>query len=333
MNLSGLCRGIPPAVQRNFLAALTFPGSSPSGTSSQLAELVCGKWRVIFLCRQVLQCKGDHCLLCPRAPTIWFSNDDDVLNMGSRCIVPPEVISHILFFLSPQQVVRLRVVSKQFHDITYGRAIWTTLYMNAPLPRPPGPFPSQTVQFLEHTLVQSERLAHSWTTQPMEDISSVGIRSHTSLLHFSSVVHGRWLIGCERYGKVKVVGYDLEPDAGSHPHQLLWEDYMCYICDACPVVSSSGLLVHVLFSADSVSWKLLEFRVDGNSLRHTLTLDIPPTQLKLIGLYVRIHGGHSPFSYIKSVCQRLIFDTETQSFYEFPPFRSELVSREPYQLP
>ncbi|KAF8430978.1 hypothetical protein L210DRAFT_3561275 [Boletus edulis BED1] len=249
--------------------------------------------------------------------------------MGSQCILPPEVISHILSFLSPREVVRLRVISNQFYDITYDRAIWTSFYRNARLPRPPGPFPSQAIQFLDHTLVQSERLAHSWTTQPMEDISSVAIRTDIQILDFYAIVYGKWFIGCERFHTVKVVAYDLDSDAGSHPYQLLWEyDVPKGFCDACPVVSSSGLLIHVLFNeytADGQSWKLLEFRVDGNSLHHTLTLDIPPKLLEFAG-YMKIHGGHSPFFYLKSACQNLVFDAETRSFYGFPPFKSELTT-------
>ncbi|KAF8446156.1 hypothetical protein L210DRAFT_45748 [Boletus edulis BED1] len=48
---------------------------------------------------------------------------------------------------------------------------------------------------------------------------------------------------------------------------------------------------------------------------------------------VEIHGGHSPFSCIKSACQDLVFNAETRSFYDFPPFKSELVGCEQYQLP
>ncbi|KAF8123242.1 hypothetical protein EV363DRAFT_1356662 [Boletus edulis] len=71
--------------------------------------------------------------------------------MRSLFIMPSEVISHILCFLSPRDVVRLRVISKQFHDLSYDRALWRTLYRNARLPRPPGPFLSQSIQFFEHT--------------------------------------------------------------------------------------------------------------------------------------------------------------------------------------
>ena len=36
-----------------------------------------------------------------------------------------------------------------------------------------------------------------------------------------------------------------------------------------------------------------------------------------------LDGGHSPFVYIEG--QRVIFDVETRSFYEFPEFKSVLV--------
>ncbi|KAF9232368.1 hypothetical protein BU15DRAFT_67530 [Melanogaster broomeanus] len=86
---------------------------------------------------------------------------------------PLELICHILSFLSPREIVRLRRTSKQFHDITYNRAIWKTVYANAPLLRPAGPFPYQSTQFLEHTLIHSERVAQTWTSQPVKTISRV----------------------------------------------------------------------------------------------------------------------------------------------------------------
>jgi hypothetical protein len=60
--------------------------------------------------------------------------------------------------------------------------------------------------------------------------------------------------------------------------------------------------------------------VNGNSLCHTLTLDVPT---KDPGNPLDVDGGHSPFSYIAG--QRLIFAAETRSFYEFPEFKSALV--------
>jgi hypothetical protein len=62
--------------------------------------------------------------------------------------------------------------------------------------------------------------------------------------------------------------------------------------------------------------------VNGDSLYHTLTLDVP-TRRKF-GYPVDLAGGHSPFLHI--VGQWVVFDVETRSFYEFPEFKSALVS-------
>ncbi|KAG6379434.1 hypothetical protein JVT61DRAFT_11904 [Boletus reticuloceps] len=239
--------------------------------------------------------------------------------MRSLFILPSEVISHILCFLSPRDVIRLRVISKQFHDLSYDRALWRTLYRNARLPRPPGPFLSQSVQFFEHTLVQSERLADSWTTQPMEAVSAVGIRLQGYQSH-SIIVDGKWLVAFDE--PHKMLAYDLDYDGGSQPHQLLWESASeIYSWDACTVFSASELLVYIVFNTHTFfhvgPWKLLEFRMDGNSFHHTLTLNVPTRNRELP---VFICGGNSPFSYIAS--QRLIFDTETRLFYGFPRFTS-----------
>ena len=152
-------------------------------------------------------------------------------------------------------------VSKQLHDLTYDLTIWRALYTNARLPRPPGPFPSQTLQFLERTLVQSERLAHSWTTQPMEDVSSVGIRI-PGTSDPPIILYGRWLIGCESSSKFVV--HDLDSNVGPHSHQLLWESASpINSWEACSVVSTGGLLILVLFriatNEPSVPWSVSSF--------------------------------------------------------------------------
>ena len=60
--------------------------------------------------------------------------------------------------------------------------------------------------------------------------------------------------------------------------------------------------------------------MNGNFLYHTLTVDVPT---KDSGNPLDLDGGHSPCLYIAG--QRLIFDAETRSFYEFPEFKSALV--------
>ncbi|KAF8553890.1 hypothetical protein OG21DRAFT_1497385 [Imleria badia] len=255
--------------------------------------------------------------------------------MESLCVLPSEVICHILCFLSPRVVILLRLVSKQFNNLTYDLAIWRTLYANARLPRPPGSFPSQSVHFLEHTLVESERLAHSWTTQPMEDISSVGI-PYTAGGSFypkilPKIVYGRWLICCESFSKF--VAYDLDSDVMPRPHQLLWESASpIYSWDAHSVVSTSGFLIHILFRIATtqilIPWTLLEFLVNGDSLYHTLALEVPARDSRID---VYLDGGSSPFSYIFG--QQLIFDAETRSFYEFPKCNPALVGSDQHRLP
>lgn len=90
----------------------------------------------------------------------------------------------------------------------------------------------------------------------------------------------------------------------------------------CPAKPRSG--VHAYYSL--IFWfhrnlKLLQFRVSGDSLLHTLSLDIPTSKL---GNPAYLEGGRTPFCYI---AYQLIFDAETQSFYEIcRDFSSELVS-------
>ena len=143
--------------------------------------------------------------------------------------------------------IRLQV-SKQFYDLTYDHPTWRMLYKNARLPRPPGPFPSQSVQFLEHTLIESERLAHSWTTQPMRDISTAGTHHRESI-----IMYGKWLVSCEMLSG-KFLVRDLDSNAGPQSHQLLWESaFPIHSWNAGSVVSARGLLICVVFLPESAS--------------------------------------------------------------------------------
>ena len=173
----------------------------------------------------------------------------------------------VLFPLIFRSVVPLvlratRQVSKQFCSLAYDHPTWRTLYRNACLPRPPGPFPSQSVQFLERTLVESERLAHSWTTQPMRDVSTAGTRHRRSI-----IMYGKWLISCEKLSG-KFVVHDLDSNAGPQSHQLLWESALP-ICswNAGSVVSARGLLIYVVFVPQGASelypsWSASSFTSD-----------------------------------------------------------------------
>lgn len=217
--------------------------------------------------------------------------------------------------------------------------IWKIIYANARVPRPPGPFPSQSTRFLEQTLIRSELLAESWATQPIKAVSSTQIRLEGSALGHPRIIGGRWLLTFESYRQI--VLHNIE----THSRQVLWEDTGLITCwDVCSVMSASGLLVYVVFRSEGwrAPWyavflfmihrrhtrvlthrKLQEFRVHGDSghLSHSFSIDVP---IRYFGQSVCLVGDKSPFLYIMS--QHLVFDTRSRAFYEFPPFGSEVVS-------
>ena len=150
-----------------------------------------------------------------------------------------ELVCRILLFLSPREILRLRPVcsflvpcralrilppqvSKYFDDITRDRQLWVTLYANACLPRPPGPFEWQSTLFLERTLVSSERTSLTWTSPPtLNTVARIqGPRftpqgsSDMPSWHF---VLGRLFIWCE---ETMIFAQDL--DIGTRT--LLWKN-------------------------------------------------------------------------------------------------------------
>lgn len=98
------------------------------------------------------------------------------------------------------------------------------------------------------------------------------------------------------------------------------------------MVVANGFLIYVVsrtdtfdpdseYPQDALNTQLLEFRVSGDSLDHTLTVDVPPPNFAC-----PVFIGHSSsFVYIKD--QGSIFDAESRSFYKFPKFESLLVCR------
>lgn len=113
---------------------------------------------------------------------------------------------------------------------------------------PLGPFPSQPVQFLERTLVHSERLAASWTTQPFRNISTITISpKELSSSSPPKIIHGQWLLACELSRKFVV--YDVGSETVPHIRDVLWEhDKRIYSWDAHSATSNKGLLVIVTFN-------------------------------------------------------------------------------------
>jgi hypothetical protein len=100
-------------------------------------------------------------------------------------------------FRSHGIITPLWQVSKWFHTLTYDRVLWKNLYADAPFPRPPGPFSSQSNASLERNLVKSAELAQSWTTRPMRDVSWVKIELKGKPTCPPKLIHGRWFIACQ----------------------------------------------------------------------------------------------------------------------------------------
>jgi len=245
--------------------------------------------------------------------------------MAAQCIFPAELIGQILYRMDPLDVVRLRTVSKWFRTLTYDRVLWTNMYADAPYPRPPGPFPSQSIASLERNLVKSARLAQSWTTRPMRDVSCIKINLEGETTMRSTpapkLLHGRWLVVYEP--NRRFVLHDTQTGA----RRVLWERDKLVVSpwDVCSMTSPEGqCVVYLLLKPEWLQWKLLEFRLDGESgkLVDSVVMDSPAFTYLRIGSAKAFCAGKSPFLSIPG--HGLVFDTRTRIFYELPEFRVAL---------
>ncbi|KAF8547148.1 hypothetical protein OG21DRAFT_1607513 [Imleria badia] len=240
-------------------------------------------------------------------------------------VFPAEIFCNVLRYSSPKDVIRWRAVSKWFHATTYDASIWRYLYANSRLPRPPGPFSSQSTAYLEQVLVRTERLAHSWITGPMQDVShvEVGVEQQPSGSLFGTTIRllgGRWLVGCE--SETRFVLHDIYPNSESR-RQVIWEsEHPVETWDACSVTSEEGQCrIYVLFDGEDpeiMSWVFVEFCMDGESGKPcgVTPISIPSgSEFEVSDEW--LHAGKSPFIYISDM---LVFDTRTRIFYEFPEF-------------
>ncbi|KAH0834257.1 hypothetical protein J3R83DRAFT_11613 [Lanmaoa asiatica] len=250
--------------------------------------------------------------------------------MPTQCIFPAELVCQILCYTNPQDVVRWRTVSKWFRAITRDSALWNGLYVNAHFITPPGPLP--TVSF-ERALVQSARLAQSWTTQCLRTVSQVKIPFDGQITN-DNLIDGRWLIVCQL--DRRFVLFDIDPNAETRVTQVLWEqeeEITSWV--NCHATSGRGqYVVYVLLTTKLPQWTLLEFRLNAESgvLCDTVTLDVP---IPCRG-YCEIDRGRGPLAQSPFLCisprlwvpnpyPYLVFDTRTRVFYEFPKFRVVLV--------
>ncbi|EIW81609.1 hypothetical protein CONPUDRAFT_82469 [Coniophora puteana RWD-64-598 SS2] len=107
--------------------------------------------------------------------------------------LPVDVWLSILQHLQVEDILVLERVSKRFHSFIEQRSIWSDAYKRSLLPRPPGPFPSQSTRDLRSALIKSARLDRCWPpspTQPPASVLPLDLCKHAR--HFSLVLD-RWL--------------------------------------------------------------------------------------------------------------------------------------------
>lgn len=140
-------------------------------------------------------------------------------------------------------------VSKWFSAITYDHSIWRCLYASSCLPRPPGPFSFQSTAYLEQALVRAERLAQSWTTQPMRDASYIELQIEQQPRSHIELLGGRWIIGCESRSRFVLHDINIKPES---QRQVIWEQEELVVnWKVCSVASKEGqCLVYVLLGTE-----------------------------------------------------------------------------------
>ncbi|KAF9237529.1 hypothetical protein BU15DRAFT_63086 [Melanogaster broomeanus] len=255
--------------------------------------------------------------------------------------LPVEVICNILSFLDPYEIVCLRVVrpsfdsigiallistsnlnakvSKQFRDFTHDTQLWRTVYVNARLPRPPGPFPSQSTAFLESTLLHSEQLSRKWTSKPVKITARV-LPAENPLQW--ALLFGRWIVWSG--DEMDIRCRDL--DAGTE--QLLWQagDKPLYFV-ACSTTSADGRLIYIIVydvdESETRSTPLLEYRVQEDScfLSDPVSHVVPCLEGRL-----RVNGQmHYKLSFLDG---DLVLEYRTRRFYKLPPIHPEFDTTE-----
>ncbi|KAH0834235.1 hypothetical protein J3R83DRAFT_11552 [Lanmaoa asiatica] len=251
---------------------------------------------------------------------------------GCITALPLETIYHILRFVGPQDLIRLQTVSKFFRAIIQDPALWRTIYSTTRLPLPPGPFPWQSIRFLQRTLVHSARLANTWTTEPLTLISC---KTYTGPPWIGDDrfqwVRGRWLIVSK--GMKQLLSRDIE--TGSE--RVLWDHGSFAYWGATSVMIPQQYFIYVAVHLGSGRLedpvKLLEFVVDDDTgyLSGPETFDVPTWSLprEAFTPRIRVDGGIAPYAYI-SLCSAnkprnsLVFDPRHRRFYKFPRFRTQL---------
>ncbi|KAF8127417.1 hypothetical protein EV363DRAFT_1452345 [Boletus edulis] len=113
--------------------------------------------------------------------------------------LPLEVLHVIFYHFDILDILQVRRVSRYLNEATHYRKIWADAYRTAEFVRPPGPFPSQSMQDLEKALITSFRihqnLRHGVGTahEERQTFKSREFR-YSGGLHDASLVFGQFLV-------------------------------------------------------------------------------------------------------------------------------------------
>ncbi|KAF8554427.1 hypothetical protein OG21DRAFT_1497072 [Imleria badia] len=234
--------------------------------------------------------------------------------------LPVEVIQHIFSFLSPCEIVRLRQVSKKFRDITHSHSLWRKIYANACLLLPPGPFSWQSTRYLERTLVQSELVSKTWTSQPLRQLSHTltSWKRESDRAITWAVIFGRWCIFLQekiiRCHDIDTDTYHSLYDGTAHP------GFQFMVATAAGV---SGKRVYLLLADRRFQLiKLLEFCVDNDSFSEPEIMDWAHVRLQPLDIWPSmddVHGS-TPFLVVRHGQQQspVVFDLHKRCLYSLP---------------
>ncbi|KAG9311887.1 hypothetical protein JVU11DRAFT_8143 [Chiua virens] len=168
----------------------------------------------------------------------------------TRC--PSEILLSIFHFLTATDVHHLRQVSKRFHDLSCDIGLWRSLYANACVPRPPGPFLWQTYDMLQGILLRSEQLDRTWTSQPCKAVRMSDpfhldwIRDGICFTLFR--VDRLWFARAKCELDYELVCYDFKTGSQS----ILWKWDRPFLVNVCLDMSAEGPTVFLL-AMDKVS--------------------------------------------------------------------------------
>ncbi|KAF9237009.1 hypothetical protein BU15DRAFT_63516 [Melanogaster broomeanus] len=217
--------------------------------------------------------------------------------------VPVELIHNILWYLSPREIVRLRVVSKQFREITEDPS-FGGLYM----------------PMLVFFVRPSEQLSSTWTSEPAKITARVLVVPNPPQW---DLLFGRWFVWTDVDMNIRC--HDLDTGA----EQVLWQhegDELLHF-DAYTTASPTGQLIYIILYDDVPTLRgLLEYRVEegSGSLSDPVSHDVSASERRLTII------GQAPRYSFSSCTDDLLFDPKTRIFYMLPQIHSELDTVEPF---